>query len=510
MLAGRRLWRATAAAVCAASLLAHAAPVGEMPPNTVLLSTMMQTLSERPGFTDEFLADLAGGGNKAALPLTPELRHDLREIVLGKNWQGLDHFPGWTMERLNPVVATAQKVIKPSGPAPTPAQTMATYLDLGPFGAMQPAGKDFASFPNQSVNLDQPSTLPGFTTDKIVVPLVDGVTSGDGPDPVTAPLHSESARLAFVLNRLSLNPPPPHDTGILQAFINGQGVTTPEDLMAKLIATGHHIEVDDSRYFANFGSFNWATPGGSKEVMMPFWLDSQLPIPNTKRTLLIPVAHAQYEWHISGPKINAAVSFWFGIDGKAEFRTMDQVEQRWVMGRHAHVYTGADAIEVTRLAGRILATYTRLHLAHPDLPFGGYYTFGVCQDVVAAIELHMTGTSTLFPNTADNTYFPENPPDPRDAEVNALFRRLPKDGHGKKPDFARIFGSLPLADTDAELAKVTIPGLAEDLIAVNDAQRGPSPATSPRKWIGFLGLIAAFAYLLFWRRFRRIRQRRAV
>ena len=71
--------------------------------------------------------------------------------------------------------------------------------------------------------------------------------------------------------------------------------------------------------------------------------------------------------------------------------TMDELDQKWVMKRDAHTYTGADAIEVTRLSGAVLQAYMRLHKAHPAIPFGGYYAFGVCQDVVAAIELKMTG-----------------------------------------------------------------------------------------------------------------------
>ena len=73
---------------------------------------------------------------------------------------------------------------------------------------------------------------------------------------------------------------------------------------------------------------------------MPFWVSSQIRIPGTKRTLLVPVSHAEYEWQIRGPKINADVSWYFGIDGKAEFRTMDTLDQPWVLGRHAHEYRG--------------------------------------------------------------------------------------------------------------------------------------------------------------------------
>ena len=204
---------------------------------------------------------------------------------------------------------------------------------------------------------------------------------------------------------------------------------------------------------------------------MPFWIDSQIRIPGEKRSLLVPVSHAEYEWEIRGPKINANVSWYFGIDGKSEFRTMDTQDQAWVLGRHAHTYTGKDAVEVTRLVGKMMVAFMHQHLRRPDLPFGGYYPLGVCQDGVAAIEKKMTGDDTLFPNTADTALFD----DPRDAEVNAMMAAIPKDHEGGKPSPERIFGSLPSDDLNA----ITIPGLADDLVRVKAAWQDGSLERTP-------------------------------
>ena len=236
---------------------------------------------------------------------------------------------------------------------------------------------------------------------------------------------------------------------------------------------------------------------------MPFWINTEIRLPGTRKPpARRPVSHAEYEWHIRGPLVNADVAFYFGIDGKAEWRTMDSSTSAWVMKRNAHTYTGADAVEVTRLAAASVRAYMHLHAAHPALPFGGYYALGVCQDVVAAIELKLTGAATLFPNTADEKYFT----DPQDAEINTLIRRLPKDRNGRLPEVSRIFASLPVGDSDAELATVTIPGLAPDLLVVHQAWLdGTLDRTRPRwrRW----SLIGVGALLLigtaFWLRRRR-------
>lgn len=496
-----------AASLLTCAVMSYAAPAGETPSNTIALSQMMQQLSARPGFTEAFLAELNGGKRKAGPAyLTPELVHKLREMIVGKDWQGLDRFPGWTMAQINPTVRVvghfAGKDAKldslaTAGGAPASGTAenriaIATYIDVGPY-SLDGNGN--------AVDLSVPSTLPGVDEAALVSNLGNGVTRGDGPSPIAAE-HAESQRLADALNRLAINGAD-GVSSVNAVWKDQQVAATPEHLIALIAKGGNTVSVTDSRYFANFGHLHY----NGQDVIMPFWVNSQLVVPHEagtpERPLLVPVSHAEYEWHIHGPQLNADISFYFGIDGKAEFRTMDQLDQAWVMKREAHTYTGADAIEVTRLSGAMVQTYARLHQKHPKIPFGGYYAFGVCQDVVAAIEMKMTGKTTLFPNTADAIFFD----DPRDAEINDLIKRIPKDRDGKPPDPERIFGSLPVDSTDAELATVSIPGLAPELIAVHDAwQSGTVEHVGERRRIRnmlyILGAMLTFAIVWMVRRQR--------
>jgi hypothetical protein len=455
-------------------------PDAPMPPNTVMLSQMMRELSATPGFTDAMLAELDKDGKKGPALITPALLKRLRELILGKDWQGLDRFPGWTMREINPTVrvvshaaAKDQDVTSLASRHPgTPVTAVSTsqiktYVDLGNYSLEK----------QESVSLDKPSTLPAFTTDGLVSELGAGVLRGDGANPNLAPMHAESQRLADVLNRLSLNAL--EASAPMKVTISDHSAKTPEELMHALTATGHTVMVADARYFANFGHFHFK----GQDVMMPFWVNSQIAIPGTKRPLLVPVSHAEYEWQVRGPKVNADVSWYFGIDGKAEFRTMDTLDQPWVLGRHAHEYRDADAIEVTRLVGKMSVAYVHEHLARPGLPFGGYYALGVCQDGVAAIEKKMTGKATLFPNTADAALFD----DPRDAEINTLIHAIPKDRAGTPPEPERIFGSLPTTD----FKKITIPGLTEDLGAVHAAWHDGTLVRTKPWWLEALLWTAA-------------------
>ncbi len=493
-------------------------PEMPMPPNTVMLSQMMRELSAQPGFTQELLEQIDKRGKKGPALMTPQILDELRKRILGRDWEGLDRFPGWTMREVNPTVdavdrfagknpqLTGMSAVHPGAAAPALEQKQGrVFLDLGPY-ALDKA---------QTMTLEEPSKLPPYNNAENQTELGSGVVRGDGPNELAAE-HAGSQRLADVLNRLAVNgldgakrfrasvrtmlvtrllPP---------GFVQTEAADTPEKLIELLILSGHTVTVQDARYFANFGHFHYK----GQDVMMPFWINTEVVVPHSggflrkRRPLLLPVAHAEYEWHVRGPRINADVSWYFGIDGKAEWRTMDTLDQAWVMKRNAHTYAGADAIEVTRLVGLMTLAHMHQHARRPELPFGGYYALGVCQDTVSAIEKKMTGRSTLFPNTADAALFD----DPRDAEVNALMRAIPKDRTGRKPEPERLFGSLPVNADARGFDSLTIPGLAEDLKGTYAAWQSGDLQRTHDRWllawaaVAVLGIAAGVRAL--WRRAR--------
>src|SRR5665213_3938893 len=122
----------------------YVVPEEPMPANTVMLSQMMRELSATPGFTEAILAELDKSGKQGPALMTPALMHRLRQLILGKDWQGLDRFPGWTMHEINPTVRVAGHIAgknaevaslaarHPGAPASTvTTEQMKAYIDLG-------------------------------------------------------------------------------------------------------------------------------------------------------------------------------------------------------------------------------------------------------------------------------------------------------------------------------------------------------------------------------------------
>jgi hypothetical protein len=420
-------------------------PVGaEQPSPWLPLSEVMDELTQNPDFVEAVLERLGRDPNDGGI-LGPDQIRRLRYLVFGRHWEALDRFPGLTPTGLGRTVrlaAAAQGYFRDDdAPAPEAArdgQEAPTQPPIEPLGI--------------------PTGGPPLAPDAYLRTLGFGLEVGDRVDPELAARHSDAARLAEVLNRLALNASQGEEGARYRVIYHGSEAVAPRDLIRLLMADGHEVEVDDARYFANFGDLIYR----GRDVLTPFWLDTEVVVPGTRRTLQVPVGHSQHELRVRGRQVNADLSFYFGIDGKAEFRPIDTKDQAWVLGRVAHAYRGDDALEVIRVAGAVVKAYAAIKQEHPDLPFGGYYALGVCNDVNAMIELHMQGETTLFPLTLDARYFKGQ------SEVAQLARRVPVDGRGHgSTDFSRVLGSLPVDDP----ATLPLAELRRDLELVRDEWR---------------------------------------
>ena len=262
--------------------------------------------------------------------LGPDEIKRLRELILGKNFEALDSFPGMTIPGMGRAVRLAAAAMDQSG--------------IKPFRHRRwPRGRPRLLPERLSKrNWGIPAAGEPPAPDAYLRSLGFGLENGDRIDPVLAVRYADGLRLSEVLNRLSMNSP---DSGArYRIVLGGRPVDTPSALMEALTTSGHDLEVRDSRYFANFGDLIYH----GRDVLTPFWIDTGLQVPGTDRSLLVPVSHSQHEFIVRGPVVNADLSFYFGIDGEAVFRPSVTRDQAWVMGKVAHRYRGAEALEVTR------------------------------------------------------------------------------------------------------------------------------------------------------------------
>ena len=439
-----------AALLAAALALPLAAATGE---DTLRFSEMMRRLSRDPAFVERVIQQLGRSPASSAM-LGPADQERLRQLIRRRDWSSLDRFPAMTVAGMGRALAAARPVAGRRGPAPPPealpVEPVEAEEDLGiPSRETSPSGAD------------------------LLRELGHGVESGSVLDPEAARLYPDSRRLASLLNRLSLNPSPGATGPRLRVSLGGRRVQTAQGLVSLLAEQGHEVSVSDERFFANFGNLRFLR----RDVATPFWIDTRLKLPGRRESLVVPAVLSQHALRIRGSRVNADVFFYFGIDGAAAFRAFAAKDQSWILGRRVWTYRGRKALEAVRLAAAIRRTYEEMRRAHPRLPFGGYYAFGVCNDANAMLELALQGRTTLFPLTRDPGLFP------RDGEVGRLARALPCDRVGL-PDPERVLGSLPTDD----LGRLPFPGLAADLAALRD--RGPDELPARRR-DGILAVCAA-------------------
>ena len=73
--------------------------------------------------------------------------------------------------------------------------------------------------------------------------------------------------------------------------------TTAADLVSALMKSGHHVTVDNARYYADFLGLNYK--GAS--VRAPVWMDTGIALPGGG-TLKTPAPHAHHNFYVSGPR----------------------------------------------------------------------------------------------------------------------------------------------------------------------------------------------------------------
>ncbi len=230
---------------------------------------------------------------------------------------------------------------------------------------------------------------------------------------------SHSATLAHVLTALA------SQNGSAVEY-EGQTITTPRELFAALMRSGHTIEVRNERTYANFISLTL----GETDVRWPVWIDTGVALA-TGEHITVPVGHSHHAWRIRGPKVDARVMFYLGISGAAFFG-QTQVRPGWT-GEAVRDIAKSDAGGEDLILSTVeYATYylRRIRVERATvaagMPADGYGYLGVCNDSNATVELATRGTITTFPlmRAASLDGHPQND------ELDDLIRALPHDADG--------------------------------------------------------------------------------
>ncbi|MCK6575088.1 hypothetical protein L6V77_28800 [Myxococcota bacterium] len=320
-------------------------------------------------------------------------------------------------------IGTAQALLERPG-APVPAPGAVTF-DLGA--------------------LLTEDCRPARSSLKPLHPSLPDLQTGSAPDYTFDDCLLQRAQdFANVLNNLSL------ENG--SAVVSGATrYETVEDVFTALIDGGHHIVVQNNRYFADFLGLSYK----GEPVEAPVWLDTGIPL-TTGGTFPLPAPHTHHTIIVSGPVVNATIMYYMGVSGGVSFRAVEGARPAWSGERTLYTYDSAvDPDAVVRLMVAAADLRRKWTTAGAGLPALGYGQLGVCNDSTAVLEHMAQGSVTIFPlahPASDATQGADG-----DAIDRAL-AALPSDLAGFDPTeaAARIRTTLPFADA----ASLPFPGLA--------------------------------------------------
>jgi hypothetical protein len=252
------------------------------------------------------------------------------------------------------------------------------------------------------------------------MPLMPGLTTGHSLDTrLSACFVHQSIVLARILGRITSGESAP-------LTIGDSKVSSATDIFAALMKTGHEVVVRLEKTYANFIDMNLE----GRSIIWPVWIDTGIPLEGSgpERNLLVPAGHSQIAWTISGPTINADVTFYLGVDGLG-FYPRIFLRPRWTGWSHRLLADSkVDTAGILRSI-RIANEFTLQNiLESTELPNDGYGFVGVCNDSAGYVESKMGYGLSLYPMARNPSLGGELPfdllPPATEAEARAQLRRV--------------------------------------------------------------------------------------
>jgi hypothetical protein len=305
-------------------------------------------------------------------------------------------------------------------------------LPLAAIGALRPALGALPATPpseDQIVRGELMQLLGACSPERALPAELDGaqlpgVRYGQFPSRTLSPCQfAHAGKLAQVLTSLAAQ------NGSEVTF-KGKTITSPRELFAALVASGHTVDVRNERMYANFLSMI----AGDRDVIWPVWLDTGIAL-SSGESLSIPVGHSHHAWRIRGPNVDTRVMFYLGVSGAGFFGQTDQRPAWSGMITSSEVTiasaSGADYAYLLQTADLAAAYLRRIRTERETVaagrPADGYGFLGVCNDSNAALEHATRGTISTFPLLRAKQL--DAQADLGDG-LDATLRALPKDGDG--------------------------------------------------------------------------------
>ena len=229
------------------------------------------------------------------------------------------------------VQSQAAQILENGVPEAFPVLPLAAVqLAQGLLEFATPAGETPGAVKFDVQALVEKDCAPSRPTLAPVNPNIPTLLTGGWADLSRGDCELQNAQdFAEVLNNLAL------DNG--SEVVNGdETYRSIGEVIDALYASGHTIEVTNSRYFANFLGL-WYK---AKAVRAAAWLDTGIDIGNGE-TFALPSPHTHHNFSIRGPLVNVDIMYYMGVSNGTSFRAVSDLRPVWSGGRDLYSYNSA-------------------------------------------------------------------------------------------------------------------------------------------------------------------------
>jgi len=217
---------------------------------------------------------------------------------------------------------------------------------------------------------------------------------------------------ALLLTKLSYNfyKRSKNEKDLFEVIYKEETCQHPDELLQALINHGHSVDVCPRTQITNFG-FSLCVKekdGSWTNIPTAIMLNTGLERYSDNRPVTFAAPHGGIDFYITGPLIGAtntcAMQFYVAFQGLCAFHSdQDIIMPYKKKASLAKPYSTVKAVQAARMAGLISVAFSKI-ATEMELPFGGYGTMGMCNDISGFVDFAINGQTMAYPLISTGRY----------------------------------------------------------------------------------------------------------
>lgn len=212
-------------------------------------------------------------------------------------------------------------------------------------------------------------------------------------------------KLSYNYYKLSKN-----EKDLFEVDYKGETCQHPDEFLQALINHGHSVDVCPRTQITNFGMTLCVKEkdGSWTNIPTAIMLKTGFERYSDNRPVTFACPHGGIDFYITGPLIGTtntcAMQFYIAFQGLCAFHSdQDVILPYKKKVSLSKPYSNQKAVQAARLAGLMSVAFSTIS-SEMELPFGGYGTMGMCNDICGFIDFAINSQTMSYPLSSTGRY----------------------------------------------------------------------------------------------------------